>query len=71
MFMTTQYTDMDSYLYYFKTLKMGYEWLSIDNSHFILQGAIISTVNQYINLNITNTLFDMHKAQGGIQIDQS
>ena len=71
MFITTQYEAMDSFHYLFKILEMGYQWFSIENSHFIVEGSILSTSNHYMNLRVINTLFDMYKSQGGFQIDMS
>ena len=69
LFITTKYEAMDSFHYLFRTLEMGYQWFSIENSHFIVEGSILSTSNNYMNLKVINTLFDMYKAQGGFRID--
>jgi len=70
LYITTQYELEDSFNYLFQALEMRFQWFSIDNSHFINEGFIFSTYN-FINMDVRNTLFDLHRAKGGFYIDMS
>ena len=67
LFITTQYEWEDSSNYLFQAFEMGFQWFSIDNSHFINEGFIFYTYN-FINMDIRNTLFDLYRAKGGFYI---
>ena len=70
IFITTEYIIPDSFYYLFYALDMGYQWFSIENSHFINEGLIFRS-KSYINTDIKNWIFDMYKAKGGFYIDMT
>jgi len=70
LFIITQYDIQNSLNHLFQAYDMGFQWFVIENSHFINEGFLLSS-NNYINIDIRNTLFDIHKSKGGFFIDMS